>query len=307
MIILLGTNDCGPTYRRDVGEIAFACATLLWTVQKSSAGPLGGVPQMPGIATALRQVLAVHGAFFAAVKRPAADWRPRTRRSPRRGARFWMQRGFSLQVRSTACTPDANGQRQLGEAIAKVGGGAGNMKTGRERSAAVARRRADARARKEAAGRERSRCTAAAGGPSRFRLTSRSVNQGFRLLDQKEPTMLRIHGVPFSAHTRKVILAAIEKGIAYELVPVVLLAPPAGWTDLSPLGLIPAIEHDGQALADSSVICLTRPGPPSTRDLPVRPEALRARLVARRVRGRRVRNCTCCAACRCRGCSPPGS
>ena len=68
--------------------------------------------------------------------------------------------------------------------------------------------------------------------------------------------MLRIHGVPFSAHTRKVILAAIEKGIAYELVPVVPLAPPAGWTDLSPLGLIPAIEHDGQALADSSVICL---------------------------------------------------
>ena len=57
--------------------------------------------------------------------------------------------------------------------------------------------------------------------------------------------MLRIHGVPFSAHTRKVILAAIEKGIAYELVPVVPLAPPAGWTDLSPLGLIPAIEHDG--------------------------------------------------------------
>ena len=68
--------------------------------------------------------------------------------------------------------------------------------------------------------------------------------------------MLRIHGVPFSAHTRKVILAAIEKGIAYELVPVVPLAPPAGWTDLSPLGLIPAIEHDGYALADSSVICL---------------------------------------------------
>jgi glutathione S-transferase len=75
--------------------------------------------------------------------------------------------------------------------------------------------------------------------------------------------MLKIHGVPFSAHTRKVILAAIEKGIAYELVPVVPLTPPVGWTRLSPLGLIPAVEDDGLALADSSVICLylerTRP------------------------------------------------
>jgi lysophospholipase L1-like esterase len=44
VIILLGTNDCGPTYRRGVGEIAFGCATLLWTVQKASAGRNGGVP-----------------------------------------------------------------------------------------------------------------------------------------------------------------------------------------------------------------------------------------------------------------------
>src|SRR5215831_9378746 len=34
VIIPLGTNDCGPTYRRDVGDIAFGCATLLWTIQK---------------------------------------------------------------------------------------------------------------------------------------------------------------------------------------------------------------------------------------------------------------------------------
>jgi len=40
------TNDCGPTYHRDTGEIAFGCATLLWTVQKASAGRAGGVPQM---------------------------------------------------------------------------------------------------------------------------------------------------------------------------------------------------------------------------------------------------------------------
>ena len=68
--------------------------------------------------------------------------------------------------------------------------------------------------------------------------------------------MLRIHGVPFSAHTRKIILAASEKGLSYELVPVIPLTPPAGWTDISPLGLIPAIEDAGFTLADSSVIAL---------------------------------------------------
>lgn len=67
--------------------------------------------------------------------------------------------------------------------------------------------------------------------------------------------MLKIHGVPFSAHTRKVIVAALEKGIAYELVKVIPLAPPPGWLELSPLGLIPVLEDDGFVLSDSSVIC----------------------------------------------------
>jgi len=68
--------------------------------------------------------------------------------------------------------------------------------------------------------------------------------------------MLKIHGVPFSAHTRKVIVAATEKNIPFQLVPVVPLAPPPNWTQLSPLGLIPAIEDGAVRLADSSVICL---------------------------------------------------
>ena len=67
--------------------------------------------------------------------------------------------------------------------------------------------------------------------------------------------MLKIHGVPFSAHTRKVIIAALEKGIPYEIVPVIPLTPPPGWTDQSPLGLIPAIQDGDFTLADSSVIC----------------------------------------------------
>jgi glutathione S-transferase len=67
--------------------------------------------------------------------------------------------------------------------------------------------------------------------------------------------MLQIHGVPFSAHTRKVIIAALEKGIPYEIVPVIPLTPPPGWQDLSALGLIPAIRDGDFSLADSSVIC----------------------------------------------------
>jgi glutathione S-transferase len=67
--------------------------------------------------------------------------------------------------------------------------------------------------------------------------------------------MLRIHGVPFSAHTRKVIIAALEKGIPHEIVPVIPLTPPPGWSELSALGLIPAIQDGEFCLADSSVIC----------------------------------------------------
>ena len=67
--------------------------------------------------------------------------------------------------------------------------------------------------------------------------------------------MLKIHGVPFSAHTRKVIIAALEKAVPFEIVPVIPLTPPQGWLETSALGLIPAIQDGDFTLADSSVIC----------------------------------------------------
>ena len=67
--------------------------------------------------------------------------------------------------------------------------------------------------------------------------------------------MLKIHGLPFSAHTRKVIIAALEKGIPYEIVPVLPLTPPPGWTEQSPLGLIPLVVDGDFQITDSSVIC----------------------------------------------------
>lgn len=68
--------------------------------------------------------------------------------------------------------------------------------------------------------------------------------------------MLKIYGAPFSAHTRKVLIAVIEKNLPFELVPVIPLAPPQGWRELSPLGLIPALQDDQVTVADSSVIGL---------------------------------------------------
>ena len=46
VVIMLGTNDCSPTYHLGVGDIAFGMTTMLWNVAKSAAGPAGGKPQM---------------------------------------------------------------------------------------------------------------------------------------------------------------------------------------------------------------------------------------------------------------------
>ena len=68
---------------------------------------------------------------------------------------------------------------------------------------------------------------------------------------------MRIYGVPLSVHTRKVIVAARLKGVPFELqvvIPVVPDNPPPNWREISPTGLIPAIEDDGFRLADSTAI-----------------------------------------------------
>lgn len=67
--------------------------------------------------------------------------------------------------------------------------------------------------------------------------------------------MLKIYGVPISVHTRKVIVAAIEKKLAFENDPVIPFNPPAGWDKLSPTGKIPVVSDGDFDLADSSVIC----------------------------------------------------
>ena len=67
--------------------------------------------------------------------------------------------------------------------------------------------------------------------------------------------MLKIHGVPISVHTRKVILAALEKNLEFANEPVIPFQPPAGWDRLSPTGKIPVAQYGELLLRDSSVIC----------------------------------------------------
>ena len=67
--------------------------------------------------------------------------------------------------------------------------------------------------------------------------------------------MIKIYGVPFSVHTRKVIVAAIEKKLPYENEAVIPFNPPPGWGDLTPTGKIPAFTDGDVTLCDSSVIC----------------------------------------------------
>jgi glutathione S-transferase len=70
--------------------------------------------------------------------------------------------------------------------------------------------------------------------------------------------MLKIHGIPISVHTRKVILVALTKGLAYENLPVVPAIPdslPANWRDISPTGKIPALTDGDFTIGDSAAIC----------------------------------------------------
>jgi glutathione S-transferase len=70
--------------------------------------------------------------------------------------------------------------------------------------------------------------------------------------------MLKILGVPISVHTRKVIVAALHKRLAHEVVTVVPVVPdslPPNWRELSPSGRIPVLSDGGFHLADSAAIC----------------------------------------------------
>jgi glutathione S-transferase len=67
-----------------------------------------------------------------------------------------------------------------------------------------------------------------------------------------------IYGSSISPFVRKVLVALNEKGIRYEHRPVAPQAEDADFRAASPMGKIPAIDHDGFRLADSSAISSAR-------------------------------------------------
>ena len=67
--------------------------------------------------------------------------------------------------------------------------------------------------------------------------------------------MPKVYGASASPFVRKVRAVLAEKGIAYELDPVIPFNVSPEFKRISPLGKIPVYEDGGRTLADSSVIC----------------------------------------------------
>ena len=65
----------------------------------------------------------------------------------------------------------------------------------------------------------------------------------------------KIIGAGLSPFVRKTRVFFAEKGLAYELEPLVPFNVSPEYKRKSPLGKIPCLEHDGRPLPDSSVIC----------------------------------------------------
>lgn len=67
--------------------------------------------------------------------------------------------------------------------------------------------------------------------------------------------MPKLFGIGLSPFVRKVRVALAEKGIPYEIEPVIPVNVSAEYKQISPLGKIPAYQDGNRSLCDSSVIC----------------------------------------------------
>ena len=66
-----------------------------------------------------------------------------------------------------------------------------------------------------------------------------------------------VYGADYSVYVRIVRLALHEKGVDYDLIPVDVFAeggPPAWYFDFHPFGRIPAFEHEGLRLYETTAI-----------------------------------------------------
>jgi glutathione S-transferase len=85
---------------------------------------------------------------------------------------------------------------------------------------------------------------------------------------------MKIYGFPVSPFVRKVLVAALEKGLDAQIVPSNPMQPDEEFLACSPYRKIPAIEDDGFRLADSTAIAVYLDAKyPEPALLPVDPQA----------------------------------
>lgn len=69
--------------------------------------------------------------------------------------------------------------------------------------------------------------------------------------------MIELYGADYSVYVRSARMALIEKGIAYELVPIDVFAPggpPESYLELQPFGKIPTLKHGDFTLFETAAI-----------------------------------------------------
>jgi lysophospholipase L1-like esterase len=121
-VILLGMNDVAPSYRLTPQQIAFGCATLIWTIQKGFVGPGGAPPQILLVAPhPLRVVKGMMALFFHGAEEASRQLAPNYEVIATACGVEFMDAG-KVVVASDAdgVHLDAEGQRALGIAIAQV-------------------------------------------------------------------------------------------------------------------------------------------------------------------------------------------
>ena len=121
VVILLGTNDVAPSYALPAQRIAFGCATLIWIVQKSFAGPGGAAPQVLLVAPhPMATVRGMMALFFAGgeetSKQLASNYEVIATSC---GAHFLDAGKFVTASEADGVHLDAAGQRKLGAAVAE--------------------------------------------------------------------------------------------------------------------------------------------------------------------------------------------
>lgn len=102
----------------------------------------------------------------------------------------------------------------------------------------------------------RNQCSGDCGGRSNSSFSGEPLeDKGCQHLAEAWCMNMIIHGSALSPFTRKVVLAAMEKGIAFESRDLNPYAPPDDFKLMSPLMRIPYVQDGEFILADSSAIC----------------------------------------------------